>query len=201
MITESLHVLSVSQRLVRSGGGGGEAGRPHRVPETTQHVTEQEAAQPHRSALSSPCWWKPPALRRKIAPPLWEEIWRNKVEQTHLFTHTEPAGSTAEASAPEMDWWRRRRKMEGKGRRWSRGSQIWGDGGFYLCSTSFTDLWPPVCSSESNRAVRASAQRTERLSSTWVNMHCLSIALLFLHVLSLILWINKIFDFSYFLLS
>lgn len=34
------------------GGSGGEAGRPDRVPETAQHSVEQEAAQPHRPALT-----------------------------------------------------------------------------------------------------------------------------------------------------
>lgn len=41
-----------SQRGFQSGGGGGEAGRPDRVPETAQHSAQHEAAQPHRSALS-----------------------------------------------------------------------------------------------------------------------------------------------------
>lgn len=36
------------------GGSGGEAGRPDRVPETAQHSIEQEAAQPHRPALTPP---------------------------------------------------------------------------------------------------------------------------------------------------
>lgn len=36
------------------GGSGGEAGRPDRVPETAQHSVEQEAAQPHRPALTPP---------------------------------------------------------------------------------------------------------------------------------------------------
>lgn len=34
------------------GGSGGEAGRPDRLPETAQHSVEQEAAQPHRPALT-----------------------------------------------------------------------------------------------------------------------------------------------------
>lgn len=43
----------LSQRVLQSGGGGGEAGRPDRVPETAQHIAEQEAAQPHCSALTT----------------------------------------------------------------------------------------------------------------------------------------------------
>ena len=45
--------LFTLQRVLQSGGGGGEAGRPDRVPETAQHIAEQEAAQPHCSALTT----------------------------------------------------------------------------------------------------------------------------------------------------
>lgn len=63
------------QGRFQSGGGGGEAGRPDRVPETAQHFAQQEAAQPHRSALTAaglflPVWLhlcalKTADLRRK----------------------------------------------------------------------------------------------------------------------------------------
>lgn len=63
------------QGRFQSGGGGGEAGRPDRVPETAQHFAQQEAAQPHRSALTTaglflPVWLhlcalKTADLRRK----------------------------------------------------------------------------------------------------------------------------------------
>ena len=47
----TLPELCVFQRGLWSGGGGGEAGGPHRVSETTQHLAEQEAAQPIGPAL------------------------------------------------------------------------------------------------------------------------------------------------------
>lgn len=45
--------MCVLQRTHQSGGSGREAGRPDRIPETAQHVAEQEAAEPHCSALTS----------------------------------------------------------------------------------------------------------------------------------------------------
>lgn len=56
------------QGRFQSGGGGGEAGRPDRVPETAQHFAQQEAAQPHCSALTAaelflPVWLDRCALK------------------------------------------------------------------------------------------------------------------------------------------
>lgn len=58
----------IFQRRLFSGGGGGETGRSDRVPETAQHHTVQEAAQPHRSALTT-VWPPPPRKSDEGTPP------------------------------------------------------------------------------------------------------------------------------------
>ncbi len=65
-----VYVLFVSQRGLQLGGGGGKAGRPDRVLETAQQPTEQEAAQPHRSALTTVR--PPPPCEEATSHSTWE---------------------------------------------------------------------------------------------------------------------------------
>lgn len=64
--------LSLLQRGLQPWGGGGEAGRPDRVPETTQHFAEQEAAQPHCSAMTMARPPPIPSSEPDATQPAWE---------------------------------------------------------------------------------------------------------------------------------
>lgn len=166
---DSLYVLFVWQRLVQSWGGGGEAGRPDRVPEAAQHLTEQEAAGAHCSALTTLLLKASNTQDRERSVYCSER--RNQVD---LYTQTE--------SAPTPD-----RLITSRRRRWSHASQSRGDRVvIILLQASLTHVFFIFGSSDRNKAIR-SAELIIYLAK--------KLQIIFLPVLSFILYLNKIFDF------
>lgn len=145
------------QGRFQSGGGGGEAGRPDRVPETAQHCAQQEAARPHRSALTAaglflPVWLdlcapKTADLRRKSGSNELKHWFKECKVRTflsprHLCTRTQ-SGSVR----PQPRWTDNggRRGSVIEGSKWgrSRGSQIRGGGFLSTGAAVCTAARPP----------------------------------------------------------
>lgn len=150
----------MSQRRIQSGGGRREAGRPDRVPEAAQHSSEQKAAQPHCSALTTV--WTPPSFTASHHS-LWrgrsfQLSWRGSV----LKERTKSARTTktkctcmnrdrmsslqgfltwdGKIRHQEVSWkWRTVKKAKWAEEERSHGSQIRGEG---FLSLFYDPVWP-----------------------------------------------------------
>lgn len=75
----------LSQGVLQSGGSGGEAGRPDRVPERAQRSVEQEVAQPHRPALTAVGPLPPPFYEAATTSANYFKLWTLDIVELVFF--------------------------------------------------------------------------------------------------------------------